>query len=214
MASVKVILRKKESNSNKDSDSKSDKPQFLYLRVLIERKARFYSLKKEIDPAYWIEKEQKVSGKEGNALFLNKYIGDKVKEVESIFYQFQIEQKALTINSFNEAYSGDKKQTYNFYSFFDKEYEIQKNAMSAGGLEVYRQMRNKLKAFAPNLNLSEITHDFIARFENNLLGDCKLNRVTTSKHLTVFKTYVRLAFHKGYIKTWFGIRIKKQPEGR
>jgi len=104
----------------------------------------------------------------------------------------------------------------NFFEFFESEYEIQKATISKSALEVYRKMRNKVKAFAPNLTLSEINHDFITRFEGFLLGECNLNRNTASKTLSIFRTYVNAAFHKEYIKTYpFAMfKIKKGISNR
>lgn len=194
MATVYTVTRK---------DKTANGLQALYLCVTIGKDRKYYSLKKYIDPKFWDNDAHQVKAREGNASFINNYIRDKEKEVMNIFQQFSFEEKALTIESFHNYYrKGGKDIAKSFFDFFESELEIQKKTISPSAQEVYRKMRNKVKAFAPNLMLAEINHDFITRFESYLIGVCKLNRNTASKALSVFRTYVRAAYHKGFIKSY------------
>ncbi len=208
MASVYTVLRSEQTDKGKS---------VLYLCVAIGKKRKYYSLKKSIDPKFWDNDSHQVKPREGNSIFLNNYIQDKVKEVLKIFQYFSLEDKPLTLETFHNYYKkGAMDISRSFFDFFESEYKIQSQTISKNALEVYRKMRNKVKAFAPNLTLSEINHDFITRFESYLLGECNLNRNTASKTLSVFRTYVNSAYHKGYIKSYpFAMfKIKKGVSNR
>ncbi len=208
MASVYTILR---------SDKTATGLQTLYLCVNVEGKRKYYSLKKQVDPKFWDVAAHRVKAREGNATFLNNLIKDKEKEIEDIFLQFEFEKKTLTMDTFHSIYMGDKKvMNRDFFDFFESEFKLQSGVISAGALEVYRQMNNKLKVFAPALTLPEIDHDFITRFESWLQVEGKLNKVTTAKHLNTLRTYVRSAFNKGLIKTYpfANFKIRKGVSNR
>ncbi len=69
-------------------------------------------------------------------------------------------------------------------------------------MEVYRQMRNKLEKFSPGLLLSQINHDFLTKFKSYLIGWGLDENTTVPKHLNTLRTYVKSAYHKGFIPVY------------
>jgi integrase/recombinase XerC len=208
MSSVYTILRNEQAETGKS---------VLYLCVAIGKKRKYYSLKKAIDPKFWDKNSHQVKAREGNSTFLNNYIRDMEKKILEIFQYFRIEDKPLTLETFHNYYKkGGIDISRSFYEFFENEYEIQKKTISKSALEVYRKMKNKLISFAPNLTLAEVDYDFITRFEAYLLGECNLNRNTASKTLSIFRTYINSAYHKGFIKSYpfAKFKIKKGVSNR
>lgn len=199
MATVTPILRKDYKDVSKEVVSE----QVIYLRVTVNRKSKFYSLKKSVLPEFWDDKKLQVKAREGRANAINHVISKKTKEILDLFYQFEVEDKPLTIETFHSAYSSTiaENKSYDFFTFFDKESEIQKGKITKGSLLAYRQVYNKLKDFSPSLHLSEIDFAFLNRFEQYLLTKGNLNRVTTHKLLKTLRTYLIIAFNKGMIKS-------------
>jgi len=191
MPTVKAVLRHTPNVKGEHA---------INLRVTINREQRYYSLKQSVAPKFWDNKRGIVKAFEGKAGFINHIIIKKLEEVNRLFYEFTIENKVLTMDAFHELYIKDKKvKTLDFASFFEDVFATQKGSLAHNTTRNYKNCRNRLIEFAPDLRLSQIDYNFLTKFESFLIKK-HLSINSVQKHLTVLRTYCYIARKSGLIK--------------
>ncbi len=124
-------------------------------------------------------------------------------------------KKVLTKDLFQKEYNrpDDFKTFYDFFKHYIKEHP---NEIELTTLDVHMDAMNKLKIYAPKLQLVEITEDFIEEYKVYLKRKLKNNDSTINKNLACIKKYVRKAIKAGYIShnPFENIKISRRLIGK
>lgn len=141
---------------------------------------------------------------------------EKVRSrINDIMVRYRLEKKVLTKDLFQKEYNrpDDFKTFYDFFRHYIKEHP---NEIEPTTLDVHIDAINKLKTYSPNLQLVEITEDFIEEYKVYLKKKLKNRDSTINKNLACIKKYVRKAIKAGYISQnpFENIKISRRLIGK
>lgn len=141
---------------------------------------------------------------------------EKVRSrINDIMVRYRLEKKVLTKDLFQKEYNrpDDFKTFYDFFRHYTKEHP---NEIEPTTLDVHIDAINKLKTYSPNLQLVEITEDFIEEYKVYLKKKLKNRDSTINKNLACIKKYVRKAIKAGYISQnpFENIKISRRLIGK
>lgn len=157
----------------------------------------------------------KVKTGEKNHKDYNLVIEKVRSRVNDIMIRYRLNKKVLTKDLFLKEYNrpDDFKTFYDFFRHYTKEHP---NEIEPTTLDVHIDAINKLKAYSPNLQLVEITEDFIEEYKIYLKKKLKNCDSTINKNLACIKKYVRKAIKAGYISQnpFENIKISRRLIGK
>ncbi len=194
MATAKVILR--------EDAPKKDRTCPLCLRVTINRRIKVFTLKYSIDPKHWNKESQKVTRSAGSKKYVKK-LNDHIKSVKTkantIFLQFDLQERPIDIGSFTKEYEGANKTDYFVYAYRILEIKDYKK----GTIKVKSNRLNKLEQYCKDkqkypLSLFQIDYSFILEWHGYLKRNYKTNTVNT--HLNDLKAFLNMAKKEAIIK--------------
>lgn len=141
---------------------------------------------------------------------------EKVRSrINDIMVKYRLEKKVLTKDLFQKEYNrpDDFKTFYDFFRNYTQEHP---NEIEPTTLDVHIDAVNKLKVYAPNLQLAEITEDFIEEFKIYLKKKLKNSDSTINKNMACLKKYVRKAIKAGYMSQnpFENIKISRRIIGK
>ena len=204
MATVSLTLR--AGKPNKDGTKQ------VQLMVRINGKQAAYGTKVRLKPEHFDINKGKVKPIAGNSIYLNNTLTELTNEIESLFIQFERENKPLTIASFNEAWLGAKKLSgFTFAEWYTMETNRRtgKLGIDSKTISGYKAMFDHFHAFAPNILLTEINSDTLEEFEHylqkqivNAKSKKTMMQSTVAKQLIRLRIFVLRAFKKGQIREY------------
>ncbi len=148
------------------------------LILTIDRKTRRFHLGKFVHPNQWIGQpheyvKSKGKNKHPNARYLNLHLSNKLTIAQRIILKFEEEDLALNFANFKAEFFGDQRK-----DFFDWHKKYVENQIclnvAQGTIKGYGTQARKLKKFSKEINLRQISPEFIqdyVRFLKNELGN-------------------------------------------
>jgi len=173
----------------------------VYLRVVINRKKKDYSLGVSIwDPEkYWDASQNRVK----RCTFINKsHVNGTIEDAETkagdVIRELR-KNHSLTISAFDKLFKNPVEIKDSFYSFASIEVEnLKQMKASKETIRGYNSYISKLKQYKPELSFGEITLDFIGDYHKWMVN--KGNKINTvHKSLSFIRTIIRKAIKKGII---------------
>ena len=182
---------------------KKDGTATLYLRLTINRKSKFISLSKCIDPKYFDFKKKRVKNTKGapNPQKLNRFLNTEENRVDDIILELQRRNKPITFDNVLKEYKG--ADTNGSFDAYAKEViASQRNRLKKDTKSGYEYMLNKIEKYHPGLKLYEVDTAWLQRFSNYLIEE--LNNKQNTVHLTLrtMRMFVKHAFDEGVINSY------------
>ncbi|MGL4519609.1 MAG: tyrosine-type recombinase/integrase [Phocaeicola sp.] len=135
--------------------------------------------------------------------------------INDIMVRYHLQKKELTKDLFLRDYNrpSDYKTFYVFFETYMKEHP---HELENSTIDTHIDVVNKLKVYAPDLQLDEINEDFIEKYKGYLRKKLKNRDSTINKNMAVIKKYVRKALKAGYIDDdpFENIKISRKGSGR
>ena len=206
MPTVKCILRKSKSNSEKGT---------LQIRLYQNGRNTEISLKQKLDADQWNPKKGLVKSSHPNSMQLNILIKKKIAEYESKFADAFIKEKSLNLNEVvnpKEERDLNSQRQMLLVDYVNK--NIEENHYRFSTKKNYTNLIHNLKKHYPTIRLGEVVEKWIKRFYKKLL-DQKLSINYIEDHMKVLRKLTRLAFKERVLDhfPFENIKIKKQ-EGK
>ena len=183
MTTLKLILR--EDRVNKSGEAP------LYIRMIKNRKIKYFSLNFRLPPKFWNKDEQKIKRSYPNSSRLNAWLKTKVSETMNKVVELQEHDKDYRIKDVKEHILGSASPVFLEYArkytkqaYFDKGKEPT--------YERYCGTLNKLEAYLaeqgnPHFTLIDMDVRFLKDFENWLIVKRKNKKNTIGKDLKSFR---------------------------
>lgn len=187
----------------------------IYVSFYIDRKKITVATGISVKTSNFDQTAGKIKTGEKNHKDYNLVIEKVRSRINDIMVRYRLEKKVLTKDLFQKEYNrpDDFKTFYDFFKHYIKEHP---NEIEPTTLDVHIDAMNKLKGYAPNLQLVEITEDFIEEYKVYLKKKLKNRDSTINKNLACIKKYVRKAIKAGYISQnpFENIKISRKLIGK
>jgi integrase/recombinase XerC len=194
--------------------TKSDGTTALLLRVTIDRKVNYLPLKKYVDPKFFDQASGRVIKGYPNFKKINFALDQDVSKANDIILNYELQNRSFTFEDFKNDFSGPKNNT--FKTFATAELDNMAHRISKETKKHYKTEIGKVDTFKPNLLLSDITIDFLQKYEKYLTVELKNHTNTVFTSLKTLRTFVNIALNKKLIKEYpfKNFKLKKVPTNR
>ncbi|PNW27417.1 site-specific integrase [Formosa algae] len=175
----------------------------IYMRLTVAKKRLEYSITRRIDPKRWNSKQQKVIGKDRDAIEINNHINNLKHKLYKIHQKKIDEDERITAASLMTALKGGgKKSKYLLEIFLDHNNRTDTLAgkdISISTAKRYWTCYDHVKQFIEeeykqeDLRLRDIDNRFIVKFEFFLKTVRKCNHNSALKYINNLKKIIRIA---------------------
>jgi len=179
--------------------TKKDGTNPIYLRIIINRKKKDYSLNISVLPKHWNGKKDEIKMAATNAVQNNLIIQKKLRKAKEIFFEFQIKDKYLNIYEFDRLFNNDSFNSKCFYEFANKQLELNKGKLAEGTLSTWSTQISKLKRYRKKLDFGQVDIVFLKEYENYMINDLGNNENTIAKSMSFLKNMLNRAKQEGII---------------
>jgi integrase len=188
LPSVNVECRKANLNP------KGEAP--LYIRITINRRSNYISLKKYVNPVYFDSKKQKMKAGDNRKMKINSYITFEKEKIETIILDLHRSNRPLTFEAIRELYlKGEFKDFIEFVKEEVYQEELLKSISpnTISGVHYFTRVLAKYKS---RIKISEIDENFINHFEAYLKNVVGYKPNTVKNHVKNLGKYLRRAYEK------------------
>ena len=208
MATIKIILRTEKIRKNGESP--------LYIRMTVERKSKYISLKQTIEKKYWDGDKQRVKKSHPNAALLNSFLAKKKAEIEALALELEQGKKKVGKQGMRSALS--KGGAENFFDFTDKFLErLEKEGRHgtkrnySASLSTFRKWIKKEKNWK-EFTFEKFTPELANAYKSYLEMELGNSSVTIQTKFAVLKSMLSHAREAGVVEQSFrplaGIKVK------
>jgi integrase/recombinase XerD len=143
---------------------------------------------------------------------LNILINKAKAKASDIFVFHRLTDNPLSVEEFKKKYLESGKR-HDFLNFFEKEIECQRSFQTPQTINIYRGTLKKLQAFKTEVELRDLTYEFVSEFERFLIKEYKLGINSIWKEHKNIRKFIRLAQKKGFILTnpYESYKLKQVP---
>jgi len=187
---TKILLRSDWKNK--------DGSKTVNLRITINRKVAYFSLKIKVAQNCWNEKNATVLKRDHQFFQKNNLIRKYKVKAESIVYDYTLQGKSLSVSEFKQQFYNNTYGTNSFYEFIESDIKKSAKTLAKETLKGYKSQLNKLKSFKSELNFTDVDFSFIRSYEVEMLQIN--NRNTVNKSLTFIKTFINKAIDQNVFK--------------
>jgi site-specific recombinase XerD len=138
--SARLVLKENKTNSDGNHP--------IYLRVIVNRKTKYFSLgsKFACKPIQWNDAEQIFRKNFENYKHANRTLSEKKNKADKILFELDIEENGFTIYDFELEFS-KKSNSLGIIEYFDEIIEELKKQGSIGNKRVYKDTRNSISSY-------------------------------------------------------------------
>jgi integrase/recombinase XerC len=147
----------------------------------------------------WNPDRQRVTSKDILHLTKNTKINRALTKAAAIVGKFEREQRPLSLSEFARQFKNASFGSDCFFQFADDYMKEHAATVKPSTLKVINDQVNKIRAFRPELKVSEIDQAFLFKYEAWLRDTRANNRNTTIKALRVVKQFIIRAHKTGII---------------
>lgn len=190
MASVKIILRKKQ---NKDGTYP------LAVRITKDRKSSYIYTGKSVKLEQWDAEKSRVKKTHPNSARLNNFLTKKQVEAEDKLLEMETQKNNISAKVVKKKLTPVKGASY-----FEQSELYLVNLRKAGKFNGYSTSKAKVNRFKEFLNgediaLSDITPSMLLRYKAYLLGTRPIKERTAINHLGIIRSIFSQAIKAGLV---------------
>ena len=190
MASVKIVLRKKEN-------SKGENP--IVIRITKDRKTSYIYTGKYVMEEQWDKAEQRVKKNHPNNKRLNNFLLKKLSEINDEFLKLETDNKVHSAKGFNKQLKINETRS-SFFAVAKEHLEYLEKTGKITRLKAERSRVNHFKTFLVNdIAFKDITEDLLKRFQAHLRGDKRLKERSVVNNMIVIRTLFNKAIRDGIV---------------
>ncbi len=172
----------------------------IYLRIIINRKKKDYSLNISVLPKHWNSKKDEIKMAANDAIQNNLIIQNNLQKAKDIFFDFQIKDKYLNIFEFDRLFNNASFNSQCFYQFANKQIELESGKFSNGTIGTWKTQVSKLIKFRSQLDFGQLDITFIKEYEAYMIKNLSNNENTVSKSMAFLKNMLNRAITEGIIE--------------
>ena len=198
---MKVLLYLKKSS--RDRSGKAP----IMGRITLGRSIAQFSCKLFCNPDLWNPRESRVDGKSREAVEVNAKLDNLLLAVQASYQSLLAKGSPFDATDIKEDFQGSVQSRMMLLERFDGLIEEMKDHVGVdikeNSLASYRQTRARLQQFirakykVSDLTFSQLTEDFIKRFEQYVTGEVGLKQSTCYNMIVLIKKVCKLAYREG-----------------
>jgi len=188
----------------------------VYLRIIISRRKKEYSLNIHAKENAWNLKTCTVKNTDAEHARKNKLISKYRNKAQNILDNFIFNDKVATLQEFDAHFKNKLYGNVDFYKFVENEFKERITADKKETLRAYTSQLSKLKQFKKELTFAELNLTFIQSYKKYMIDKLKNKENTFFKSLGMLKTFTNWAVEKNIVKEnpFTEIKISKIPGTR
>ncbi len=172
----------------------------IYLRVIIDRRKKDYSLNVAIPEELWDGKHDKIKKSlRYKSDDLNAVLSKTRMKVEKILLDARLSEKRLTLEAFDRLYSQKTLDYSSFYEYTTEFIRERKHKFSSDTCRTYASQVTKLKKFKPELRFADMSIDFLKLYDVYMISKLKNKTNTHYKSMAFIKTVWFQAMKDGLV---------------
>ena len=198
---MKVLLYLKKSS--RDRSGKAP----IMGRITLGRSIAQFSCKLSCNPDLWNPRESRMDGKSREAVEVNAKLDNLLLAVQASYQSLLAKGSPFDATDIKEDFQGSVQSRTMLLERFDGLIEEMKDHVGVdikeNSLAAYRQTRVRLQQFirakhkVSDLTFSQLTEDFIKRFEQYVTGEVGLKQSTCYNMIVLIKKVCKLAYREG-----------------
>ena len=176
-------------------------------RITLGRSIAQFSCKLFCNPNLWNPRESRMDGKSREAVEVNGRLDNLLLAVQSSYQSLLAKGSPFDATDIKEDFQGSVQSRTMLLERFDGLIEEMKDHVGVdikqNSLASYRQTRARLQQFirakykVSDLTFSQLTEDFIKRFEQYVTGEVGLKQSTCYNMIVLIKKVCKLAYREG-----------------
>ena len=198
---IKVLLYLKKSSLDRSGKAP------IMGRITLGRSIAQFSCKLFCNPNLWNPRESRMDGKSREAVEVNGRLDNLLLAVQSSYQSLLAKGSPFDATDIKEDFQGSVQSRTMLLERFDGLIEEMKDHVGVdikqNSLASYRQTRARLQQFirakykVSDLTFSQLTEDFIKRFEQYVTGEVGLKQSTCYNMIVLIKKVCKLAYREG-----------------
>ncbi|MEL7001625.1 MAG: site-specific integrase [Bacteroidota bacterium] len=178
-------------------NKRADGNYHICLRITIDRKLRYHPTNKYINEKLWDDNTGLATEDYPNAKQLNHFLDELKLKADKFLLNLEILDTEVNHEKVLN-YLGNKKAP-NFFDFVKEEDKLLHHQWSKDYIRTVGSHISKLKAFNPNLRLSDINYDFLVKYETHMRSTKGNVDSTVYTNFKSLKVYVKRALKRKLI---------------
>lgn len=183
----------------------------LYLRLTLNGQRINISLKRKVDVETWNSKTQRADGSSKISKNLNIYLNNIQSRIYKIYEQLQSHEKPFTAQEIKDIFLGETKNQFSFQYLIDYHNDKMQHKLHPNTLGHYKTSQRYMQSFIlseygkPDINLSDLSYEFIIGFESYLRslvpkpGQKGIGNNTAMKHIKRLRRMTTLAYRMEWL---------------
>ena len=198
---MKVLLYLKKSSCDRSGKAP------IMGRITLGRSIAQFSCKLSCNPDLWNPRESRMDGKSREAVEVNAKLDNLLLAVQASYQSLFAKGSPFDATDIKEDFQGSVQSRAMLLERFDGLIEEMKDHVGVdikeNSLAAYRQTRVRLLQFirkkydASDLAFSQLTEDFIKRFEQYVTGEVGLKQSTCYNMIVLIKKVCKLVYREG-----------------
>jgi len=194
----------------------------IYLRITVNGQRIDDSVRRYVDPCYWIKGAGRLKKSTEEGRQINLYLDSLTAKIHRLERELVQDGKEITFLDFKSAWDGESGNPKMLLEIFqqhnDKVAELIKIGEGAPGtLERYNKARDHVRDFVSDtykcsdLNIRHLNYEFVSNFEFWLKTARKCAHNTAMKYISNLKKIVNLCRRNGWLTKdpFFGYKVTK-----
>jgi len=132
----------------------------LYLRIIYKGKRKEINLNHNLDPSIWDSDSHRAMGRSPEARATNQVIFKSIDRIEQILFEYESENKLLTLETFKTLFYGEEPEEENWLGGFKKDGEPVASIDS-----ISECLKPKFKQHSTPFNLSYVIRHNSRKYE-------------------------------------------------
>lgn len=190
-AYTKIIIRQ--------DFTKKDGTHPICLRVTVNRKPKYLNLNISAKPIFWDSKRLLVKKDCPNSYKINLIIQNAVQRAEKILFDYNIQNKPLSIGEFVRHFNTPGIKGNSFIEFVERTIKDMEKTFSTFTIKTYKSHLNKIKEYSPEVSFADLSLSFIKGYESFLIGKGN-GENTRSKSMSILKSFINKAIKVDHVK--------------
>jgi site-specific recombinase XerC len=170
----------------------------LYLRITINRKTFPIALEKRIRPEHWDDAGRQATRQHPNAQKFNILLLRIQTRADEILLDHELSGRPVTFESFKKEFGGNSP--YDYYDLVETYKRQMKGSCSDEYLEKVTHVTNKLREFAPVLEIGYIDYNFLKRYQHHLATVRNNGKNTIHSNMRIFRRILKEGVNLKLIK--------------
>lgn len=191
MATIKKVIRKDRVNT------KGEAP--IMIRITVDRKPSYQHTGERVYPGWWDEDAEIVTSKHPNAKLINSKLDKLVAEIKARLLKEELQDKAVTVDVVKRSIRPAGQGKKDFHSFCLDLVEQWKGKKKDTTRIKYVHELSKIKRYAPRLNFSDITPEWLTKYEKYQREVLKNGNNNINRSYRNIKTFFLAAINAGVI---------------